>query len=110
MTGRLVEKLRFLGVLIVGSAIGVIAFVFAKGPISASEIASGIAYGLLLGVPLAGILVFVLEGPFCPWLGSPFFFGNLILRNAIYAVLIFPLLFLRLRDVVAGTPLDPTHK
>src|ERR1700730_1071693 len=110
MNARLEKKLRFLAVLIVASAIGGIAFVFAKGPISASEIASGIAYGLLLGVPLAGISVFVLEGPLRPWLGSLSFAGNLIVRSAIYAVIIVPILFLQLGDVVAGTPVDPTHK
>lgn len=110
MNARLEKKLRFLAVLIVASAIGGIAFVFAKGPISASEIASGIAYGLLLGAPLAGISVFVLEGPLRPWLGSLSFAGNLIVRSAIYAVIIVPILFLQLGDVVAGTPVDPTHK
>ncbi|MDB5604251.1 MAG: putative adenylate/guanylate cyclase [Bradyrhizobium sp.] len=78
MNARLKGKLRLLGVISVASAIGGIAFVVAEGFTSPSAIATGIAYGLLLGLPLAGISLFVLQGPMHPWLGSLSFTGNLI--------------------------------
>jgi adenylate cyclase len=70
MNARLERKLRLLAVVTVASAIGGLAFVVADGLTSPSAIATGIAYGLLLGVTLAGISLFVLQGPMRPWLGS----------------------------------------
>jgi adenylate cyclase len=110
MNARLEGKLRLLGVISVASAIGGIAFVVAEGFTSPSAIATGIAYGLLLGLPLAGISLFVLQGPMHPWLGSLSFTGNLIVRSMIYAAIIVPIQFFQLGDIIARAPPDPSHK
>jgi len=55
-------------------------------------------YGLLLGVTLAGISLFVLQGPMRPWLGSLSFTVDLMVRTAIYAAVIVPIQFFQLGD------------
>jgi adenylate cyclase len=44
------------------------------------------------------------------WLGSLSFTANLMVRSAIYAAIIVPIQFFQLGDVIAGTPVDPSHK
>jgi adenylate cyclase len=99
-----------LAVIAAASAIGGVAFVAARGFTSPSAIATGIVYGLLLGVTLAGISLFVLQGPMRPWLGSLSFTGNLMVRSAIYATIILPIQFFQLGDIIARAPPDPSHK
>jgi adenylate cyclase len=109
MNARLERKLRLLAVVTVASAIGG-AFVVADGLTSPSAIATGIAYGLLLGFTLGGISLFVLQGQMRPWLGSLSFTINLLVRTAIYAAIIVPILYFQLGDIIAGVPPDPSHK
>ncbi len=110
MNARLEGKLRLLAVIVVASAIGGIVFVLAKGLRSPIEIAAGIAYGVLLGAAIGGTSLFVLEGPMRLWLGSLSFTANLIVRSAVYAAIIVPIQFFQLGDMIAGTPVDPSHK
>jgi adenylate cyclase len=72
--------------------------------------ATGVAYGLLLGVTLAGISLFVLQGPMRPWLGSLSFTVDLMVRTAIYAAVIVPIQFFQLGDIIARAPPDPSLK
>jgi adenylate cyclase len=58
--------------------------------------ATGIAYGLLFGVTLGGISLFVLQGPMRRWLGSLSFTANLMMRTAIFAAIIVPILYFQL--------------
>src|SRR5580692_7538868 len=110
MDARLERKLRLLSVITVASVIGGIAFVVAQGLASRSGIATGIAYGLLLGITMGGFSVFVLEGPMRPWLGSRSFTTNLMVRTIIYAAIIVPVLYFQLGDIIALVPRDPLHK
>jgi adenylate cyclase len=110
MNARLERKLRLLAVVTVASAIGGVAFVVADGLTSPSAIVAGIAYGVFLGVTLAGISLFVLEGPMRPWLGSLSFTANLLVRTAIYAAIIVPILYFQLGEIIARVPPDPSRK
>ena len=110
MSARLERKLRLIAVVAVASAMGGVAFVVAQGLTSPSAIATGVAYGLLLGVTLAGISLFVLQGPMRPWLGSLSFTVDLMVRTAIYAAVIVPIQFFQLGDIIARAPPDPSHK
>ena len=110
MNARLERKLRLLAVINVASAIGGIAFVVAKGLASPSDIAAGIAYGVLLGSTLGGISMFVLDGPLRIWLGGLSFMANLMVRSAIYAAIIVPIQFFQLGDVIAGAPVNTSHR
>jgi adenylate cyclase len=110
MNARLERKLRLLGVIVVVSVIGSIAFVAAQGLTSASEIAAGISYGLILSVSLAGISLFVLQGPMHMWLGGLSFTANLAVRSMIYAAIIVPTLFFQLGSVLIGQTVVPSAK
>jgi adenylate cyclase len=110
MGARLERKLRLLGVIVIVSVISAVAFVLAQGFTSASSIVLGIVYGLFLSVAIGGISVFVLEGPMRAWLGSLSFTANLMVRSAIYAAIIVPILFFQLGEVIAGLPRGPSHR
>ena len=110
MSARLERKLRLIAVVAVASAMGGVTFVVPQGLTSPSAMATGVAYGLLLGVTLAGISLFVLQGPMRPWLGSLSFTVDLMVRTAIYAAVIVPIQFFQLGDIIARAPPDPSHK
>jgi adenylate cyclase len=110
MNARLERKLRLLAVIVTASVIGAIAFVLAQGFTSASEIAVGISYGLILSVSLACISLFVLEGPMRMWLGGLSFTANLAIRSAIYAAIIVPTQFFQLGSVLIGQTIAPSAK
>ena len=110
MNARLERNLRLLAVVAVASAAGGVIYVFAQGFTSPAGIASGIIYGLTLGVALASISLFVLQGPMRGWLGSLSFTADLTVRSAIYAAIIVPIQFFQLGNRIAGTPLDPSYK
>jgi adenylate cyclase len=110
MNARLERKLRLLAVIVTASVIGAIAFVLAQGFTSASEIAVGISYGLILSVSLACISLFVLEGPMRMWLGGLSFTANLAIRSAIYAAIIVPTQFFQLGSILIGQTIAPSAK
>jgi len=110
MDARLERKLRLLAAVTVASAIGAVAFVVANDLASLPEIATGIAYGLLLGVTMGSISLFVLQGPMRSWLGSLSFTTNLMARTTIYAAIIVPILYFQLGNLITGVPIDPLHK
>jgi len=109
MNARLERKLRLLAAIVIGSVIGAIGFVLARGFTSPTGVEIGILYGLILSVAIGGISQFVLEGPMRGWLGSLSFTASLMVRSAVYAAIIVPVLFFQLGDVVAGNPRDPLH-
>jgi adenylate cyclase len=110
MNARLERKLRLLVAITVASVIGGVAFVFSQGFNSVSGVEVGIIYGLLLSVTIGGISLFVLEGPMRVWLGGLSFTTNLMVRSAIYAIIIIPILFFQIGDIFVGVPPDPSHK
>jgi len=110
MNARLEKKLRFLAVIVIVSMIGAAGYSLAQGFTSAREIAMGAVYGLVISAVIASISIFVLEGPMRLWLGGLSFTANLMVRSAIYAAIIVPILFFQLGSLIAGIPLDPLHK
>jgi adenylate cyclase len=110
MNARLERKLRLFAIVIVASVLASVAFSLAQGYTSLAGIAVGVSYGILLTVPIAGISLFVLQGPMRPWLGGLSFTAGLMVRSAIFAAIILPTLFFQLGSVIAGVRVDPTHK
>jgi adenylate cyclase len=111
MNARLEKKLRLLAVIVTASMIGAAVYSWAQGFTTPTEIAVGISYGLLISAPITSISLFVLEGPMRVWLGGLSFTANLIVRSAIYAAIIVPILFFQLGSVIiAGVARDPSHK
>ena len=106
MNARLEKKLRLLAVIVTASMIGAAIYSFA----TTRDIAVGLLYGLLISAPLAGISLFVLEGPMRVWLGGLSFTANLMVRSAIYAAIIVPILFFQLGSVISGFAPDPSNK
>ncbi|MDO8399411.1 MAG: adenylate/guanylate cyclase domain-containing protein [Bradyrhizobium sp.] len=110
MDARLERRLRLFAIIVVVSAVASAAFSLAQGFNSLAGIAVGVSYGILLSAPIAGISLFVLQGPMRPWLGGLSFTASLMVRSAIFAAIILPILYFQLGSVIAGVPVDPTHK
>ena len=99
-----------LAVIVAASALGGTVFVSAQGSVSAEALAIGIVYGLLLGGLIGGFSLFVLDGPMRVWLGGLSFTSNLMVRSAFYALIIVPIQFFQLGDIIAGSRVDPSHR
>jgi adenylate cyclase len=110
MNARLEKKLRLLAVIVIASMIGAAVYSLAQGYSSAREITIGISYGLLISGAITGISLFVMEGPMRLWLGGLSFTANLIVRSAIYAAIIVPILYFQIGSIIAGVARDPSHK
>ncbi len=110
MNARLEKKLRLFAIIVTASMIGAAVNSLTQGHTTPREIAVGISYGLLISAPLVGISLFLLEGPMRVWLGGLSFTANLMVRSAIYAAIIVPILFFQLGGVIAGVASDPLHK
>ena len=110
MDARLERRLRLFAIIVVASVVASAVFSLAQGYTSLAGIAVGVSYGILLSVPIAGISLFVLQGPMRPWLGGLSFTAGLLVRSAIFAAIILPTLFFQLGSVIVGVRVDPTHK
>jgi adenylate cyclase len=104
MKVRLEVKLRRLVVIVMGAAAAGFAVSLAQGHISAQGMISGPIYGLLLGLTLGYVELFVLDGPLRDWLGNLPFTANLIVRSAIYAAIIMALQLVRVGEIITGSP------
>jgi adenylate cyclase len=110
MNARRERKLRLLAGITVGAVIGGIVFVFAQGLTSPSDIAAGIAYGLLYSLSIGGVSLFVLDGPLREWFGGLSFTARLIVRSAIYAAIIVPIVYFQLGSGLIGQTIDPAKQ
>jgi hypothetical protein len=110
MNARLERKLRLFAIVVAASVIGAVVYSLAQGFTTATGVAVGISYGLLISVAMTGISLFVLEGPMRAWIGGLSFTASLIVRSAIYAAIIIPILYFRVGDVLAGVPRDLFHQ
>ncbi|MHB8270126.1 adenylate/guanylate cyclase domain-containing protein [Bradyrhizobium sp.] len=109
MNARLERKLRVFAGIIASGVIGGTVFPVMLGHTSASDIAVGILYGLLIAITIGGIELFVVEGPMRAWLGGLSFTRNLIVRSAIYAAIIIPIQFFHLGALLAGLSVEPSR-
>src|SRR5258708_17219464 len=110
MNARLERRLRLIAVVVAASVIGAVLYSLSQRFTTATGIAVGIVYGLLISVAMTSISQFVLEGAMRTWLGGLSFTANLIVRSAIYAAIIVPILFFQLGGIIAGASVDPSHK
>ena len=104
MNARLEVKLRRLAVIVMWATAAGFAVSLAQGHISAQGMISGPVYGLLLGLTLGYVELFVLDGPLRDWLGNLPFTANLIVRSAIYAAIIMALQLVQVGEVITGLP------
>ena len=66
----------------------------------------GAVYGFLLCIAIGGVELFVLDGPMRDWLGNLSFTASLIVRSAIYAVIIMLIQMIQVDEVIVGLPPD----
>src|SRR6195952_5771536 len=109
MDARLERKLRLYAGIVAGGIIGGSIIPIMLGHGSASGIATGVIYGLLITTTIGGLGLFVVEGPIRPWLGGLSFTVNLIVRSAIYAAIIIPIQYFHLGALLAGQSIEPSH-
>jgi adenylate cyclase len=100
MDARLERKLRTFAVVVVSGAIAGVAFNVPQGRLASV----GLIYGILMSAVLGGTEVFVLDGPLRGWLSSRSFTASLLIRSAIYIVLIASLQWLQLGEIIVGLP------
>jgi adenylate cyclase len=100
MDARLERKLRTFAVVVVSGAIAGVAFNVPQGRLASV----GLTYGILMSAVLGGTEVFVLDGPLRGWLSSRSFTASLLIRSAIYIVLIASLQWLQLGEIIVGLP------
>lgn len=96
--------------LAVSAAAGVfggIAYILVKGPVSASSLAEGVAYGLLISLAIGVVGIGLETGPVNLWLGSLPFTISLLIRSVVYAAIIVPIQFFQLGTVLIGR--TPVH-
>jgi adenylate cyclase len=98
----------FAGIIASG-IIGGTVFPVMLGHTSASDIAVGVIYGVLIAIAIGGIELFVVEGPMRAWLGGLSFTKNLMVRSAIYAAIIIPIQYFHLGARLAGLPIEPPN-
>src|SRR5882757_6702472 len=108
MDARLELKLRVYAGIIASGIIGGTVIPVMLGHTSASGIATGIIYGLLITITIGGVELFVVEGPMRAWLGGLSFTKNLMVRSAIYAAIIIPIQFFHLGALLAGLSIEPS--
>src|SRR6195952_3071221 len=108
MDARLERKLRLYAGIVVSGIVGGTVIPVMLGHGSASGIATGIIYGLLITTMIGGIELFVVEGPMRGWLGDLSFTQNLIVRSTIYAAIIIPIQFFHLGALLVAQPIEPS--
>jgi adenylate cyclase len=103
MNARLERQLRTLAVIAVAGTAAGLAVAFMQGHRLAPAMIAGAVYGLLMGLSIGGLELFVLGGPLRNWLSDLSFTVNLMVRSAIYAAIIMGIQLLQ-DEFVAGFP------
>ena len=106
MNARLERKLRTLGAIIVVSALAGLAINLTQSQASLTSMMVGAVYGLLMSLSIGIVELFVLDGPMRSWLGGLSFTASLIVRSAIYAVIIMLIQAFQSGEVIVGLPRD----
>ena len=104
MNARLEGKLRTLVTIVAGSIAAGFGISLAQGHSSLADVIAGAIDGMLLGLALGCLELFVLNGPLRDWLTRLPFTTNLIVRSAIYAAIIVTLQWLQAGGVIVGSP------
>ena len=104
MDARLERNLRLLAWVAAAGAIAGMAFIIAQGRTAPLSMMLGLAYGLVISIALASIELFVLNGSMRGWLGGLSFTASLLVRSAIYAVVIAVIQWSHFGERIAGLP------
>jgi adenylate cyclase len=94
---------------VVGTIAG-LAINFAQGRTTPASMMIGVAYGFLMSISIGVVELFVLEGPMRDWLGDLSFTASLIVRSAIYAVIIMLIQMFQSGEAIVGLPGDTSSQ
>ena len=103
MNARLERQLRTLAVIVIAGFAAGLVVAFMQGHTSAPAMIAGGVYGLLMGLSIGGLELFVLGGALRTWLGHLSFSANLMVRSAIYAAIIMVMQLMQ-DQFIAGLP------
>lgn len=106
MNIRLERKLRLLAVIVTAGTFAGIAFSLGQG----RSTVVGVVYGLLNGLVLGAIELFILEGPVRVWLSHLSFTAALVVRSAIYGTIISLIQGSLIGERIAGVPLEMSSR
>lgn len=106
MNARLERRLRTLAAVIVVGTIAGLAINFAQGRTSPASMMVGAVYGFLMSISIGVVELFVLDGPMRDWLGDLSFTASLIVRSAIYAMIIMLIQMFQSGEAIVGLPGD----
>jgi len=98
MNARLERKLRMLIAIVIAGGVAGMAFSAAHG----QSVVPGLVTGILISVLLGGLEVLVADGPIRSWVSARSFTVGLLLKSAIYAVVIFGLQWFPVADWLIG--------
>ena len=104
MNARFERKLQILAAVVALGAISGIAFNLTQGRTLTSGMVVGMTYGLAMSLALGVIELFILDGLLRTWLSGLSFTVTLILRSAVYAVVIALIQWAPIGEIVAGLP------
>jgi adenylate cyclase len=106
VNARLERRLRTLAAVIVVGTIAGLAINFAQGRTSPASMMVGAVYGFLMSISIGVVELFVLDGPMRDWLGDLSFTASLIVRSAIYAMIIMLIQMFQSGEAIVGLPGD----
>lgn len=104
MNARLERKLRFFAAIIVAGTLAGLAINLLQGRTSPASMLVGAIYGFLMCISIGGIELFVFDGRMRDWLNDLSFTASLVVRSAIYAVIIMLIQGFQSGEVIAGLP------
>jgi adenylate cyclase len=110
VNARLERKLRTLAAVILVGTIAGLAINFAQGRTTPASMMVGAVYGFLLCIATGGVELFVLDGPMRDWLGDLSFTASLIVRSAIYAMIIMLIQMFQSGEAIVGLPGDTSSQ
>lgn len=110
MHARTERRLRLIAGMTSGGVIGGLLFVVSQGHTSPGDLATGIAYGVLISLAIFTVELFLATGPMQQWFDRLSFMSTLLLRSLIYAAIIIPIQYYELGSLMFGRPLDTSRQ
>lgn len=110
MNARLERKLRYYAAIIVVGTLTGLAANLAQGRSSPASMLVGAVYGFLMCISIGGLELFVFDGRMRDWLNDLSFTANLVVRSAIYAVIIMLIQAFQSGEAIVALPREPSSQ
>jgi adenylate cyclase len=110
VNAQLERKLRYFAAIIVVGTLAGLAVGLAQGRDSPVSVLANAAYGFLMCISIGALELFVFDGRMRNWLNDLSFTANLVVRSAIYAVIIMLIQAFQSGELIAGLPREPSSQ